>query len=61
MLREGYYYRDGLRAWVRVADPRQAPKGARVWRHDEMELRDGKVAPKVAPKPKPSGYDSEAW
>lgn len=40
---DGWYYRDGLRAWVRVADPREAPDGVRVWRHDELVAEGGMV------------------
>lgn len=39
----GFYYRDGLRAWVRVADPREAPDGVWVWRHDELTVEGGMV------------------
>ncbi len=42
--RPGWYYRQAGR-WVRVDDPRQAPKGLRVWGAEEMQvLPSGELA-----------------
>lgn len=44
----GWYYRAAGR-WVRVEDPRQAPKGLRVWAADELHvLPSGELAVRPA-------------